>query len=595
MKMISRRSFLKGSGATAVALTAAACSSSSSSTSTSTSTATSTTTDAVDYSALLAEFDDVAACIADWGNTFDATVNAVYTEADLEYRVQLMHEAEDMVMNSHCIMPVYFYVDTYLLKDYVTGMINTVFGMKQYGYCENTNTPGMMNICLASEPDYLDCRLSSSVDGGCMNTQLYAGLMGTAADGSTVLNCAESYEVSEDGYTYTFKLRDDLKWSDGEKLDANDFVYSWNAAASDETGADYGYLFTGIMAVADDGTLPIAASEDGLTFTVTLSAVCPYFLDLCAFPTFFPVPQKYVDAANADGLTPGKWAEEAPFVTNGPYTITAWDHDVSITLEKNEHFFGAADLKMDTLNFMLSDDDTAIYAAYNAGNIDFAASVPVDEIAGLLESSEYHIDEYLGTYYVAANVNSPLFDAMTEQQACACRKGISMMIDRPWICDTVGQSGQIPANCFVSAGCSDGNGGIFRTNTDTYTYPWSDDAGENLGYFDPYNIDYDAAFEYLAAAGLDVADGVVSGLGFEYLLNTNDAHQAIAECIQQDMAVVGIEVTIASEEWAVFLETRKNGDYDIARNGWVMDYNDPVNELEMWLTASGNNDIQFGK
>ncbi len=244
---------------------------------------------------------------------------------------------------------------------------------------------------------------------------------------------------------------------------------------------------------------------------------------------------------------------------------------------------------------MLSDQDDVVFNAYNNGELDFIALIPTDEIAALDGNPEYHIDPYVGTYYVVANVNSELFAGMSAQQACALRKAISISFDRGYICENIGQSGQVPANTFIPAGVADGSGKQFKENSDTYTYP---DA-ENAGYFNPV---YDPAatvaeaIEYFKAAGLEVGDdGMVSGFAFNYLVNTGSGNEAIGAAIQQDMAVFGIDVSVEVREWAVFLEERKNGQFDIARNGWIMDYNDPVNMLEMWLSNSGNNDAQFGK
>ena len=245
---------------------------------------------------------------------------------------------------------------------------------------------------------------------------------------------------------------------------------------------------------------------------------------------------------------------------------------------------------------MLSADTTAIYAAFTSGNLDFAATVPTDEIANLKQGKELHIDPYLGTYYACANSKSEKFNAgRSLQQACALRKALCLAIDRDYIIDTVAQGGQKPANCFVSDGAADGHGGLFRTNDADYTYPCE----EAVGYFDTdVMANTDEIANLLGAAGLVVGDdGMVSAdtpFSFEYLANPG-AHVAIAESMQSDFANLGIDMTIATEEWKVFLNTRKLGNYDFARNGWVMDFNDPINELEMWTTKSGNNDIQFGR
>ncbi len=593
MTMISRRSFLKGTGVVAAAAALTACGGAAASTASSAVASSAASGEGAD----LAQFDDAVAAIGDWAGTYDALIDQIYVEADLAKRVSLMHQAEDILMSTWCIMPIYFYVNLYLMKPEVTNVYNNVFGMKRFMYAQNTkNSNAELNICLASEPQYVDPALTNTVDGGCMMCNLFYGLMTNDVEGNTVYACAEKYEVSADGFTYTFTLKDGLKWSDGADLNANDFVYSWNRAAADTTGSDYSYLFN-VIKKKDDGTLDATASADGKTLTVVLGAVCPYFLDLCAFPTLFPVPQKYVDAANKDGATPNAWAMEAGYVTNGAYTMTKWEHSSSIVMEANKNFVDAANVTIPKLNFMLSDDATAIYTAYTNGDLDISSEVPTEEIPNLKASgtTDLHIDPYLGTYYVIANVNSKLFASMEGQQACALRKALTLQIDRDYIVENIAQGGQKPASCFVSDGCADGNGGIFRTNTADYTYP-SKDA---LGYFDPEADNSAEISSLLTAAGFTVgADGALDAstpFSFTYLVNTSSGNVAIAEALQQDYAALGIEMSITQEEWAVFTEDRQNGNYDIARHGWIMDFNDPINELEMWRSDSGNDDAQLGK
>ena len=596
-KLISRRSFLQGTGIVAAAAALTACGGSKDNASSAAGAGTGTgDTGSVDYSTILAEFDKPAAALQDWGNQFDTMIDQIRTETDLVKREAVMHEAEDLLMGTWCLMPVYFNTDVYLQKDYITNVYNNVFGLKRFYYAKNANNNNAsINMTMGSEPDLLDPSRNTAIDGGCLDCNMFLGLMNNDAAGKIIPGCAaEQPQISEDGTVYTFTLREGLKWSDGEKLDANDFVYSWNRAAAPETQSDYLYLYD-IVAKNDDGSLKVEASADGLTLTVTLIAPCPYFLDLCAFPTFFPVPQKYIEA-HSNGSDPSEWTQEAGFVTNGAYTCSAWSHGESITLTANPNFVFASDVTIPELNFMLSSDNSAIYAAYSSGDLDFTTMVPTDEMATLKQGTELHIDPYLGTYYVCCNVNSEVFNAgRTMQQACALRKALCLAIDRDYIVSAVTQGGEVPANCFVSDGVADGHGGLFRENDDAYTYP----VAEENGYFSlDVAANADEVVSLLGAAGLALDDaGMVSSetpFSFEYLVDPG-THVSIAEALQQDFASLGIDMTLNTQEFKVFLNTRKVGNYDIARNGWVMDYNDPINELEMWTTKSGNNDVQFGK
>ncbi|MBQ3574510.1 MAG: peptide ABC transporter substrate-binding protein [Clostridia bacterium] len=535
----------------------------------------------------------------DW-TAYDALIKEIKTTTDFVNREALMHEAEDILMETGAIVPIYYYNDIYMQKSDVEGIYSNLFGNKFFMYATKGDET-TLKINLASEPDKLDPALNSSVDGACLAINSFSGLYTFDTEGNLIPCLAEGYEMSEDGLTYTFTLKEGLKWSDGSDLTAADFEYAWKRAANPETAADYSYMFNGIKGY-DEGNLAVSASEDGKTFTVELVAPCAYFLDLCAFPTFLPVKQSEVEGAegylDADGniLNPGAWATEAGFICNGAYTLTEWKHNESMVYEKNPYWYDAENVKIERIEYMLSADDTAIYAAYQAGNLDFADTVPTDEIATLLEEQnpEFYIVDNLGTYYVCFNVKSELFAGKTVEEANAMRNALSLLIDRQYIIDTVGQTGQKIATSFIPAGMMDGQGGVFKANDETYTFPNAD----ALGYYGE-EVDTDAAIALLESAGYVFDDnGMLSSetpISFEYLTNESSAHVAIAECIQQDLAMVGIEMTIRTCDWNVFLNDRKNGNYDVARNGWIADFNDPINMLEMWETASGNNDVQFGR
>lgn len=448
----------------------------------------------------------------------------------------------------------------------------------------NTDT-GVMKINLASEPDYLDPALNSSVDGGCLAVNSFVGLYTYDKDENLIPALGEA-TVSEDGMVYTFKMIES-KWSNGDPLTANDFVYSWNRGADPATAADYSYLFD-IIARDADGKMMVEATDD-LTLTVTLTNPCPYFLDLTAFPTFMPVHQASVEAADPDGTNPGAWAQEAGFVCNGAYTLESWTHDESMVYVKNENFYDAANVTMDSLEFMLSADDTAIYAAYNNGDLDFIDTVPNDEIASLLENPEFYIVDNLGTYYIGFNVNDKMFDGKTPEEASKMRRAMSLLIDRQYIVDNIAQAGQQLADTFVPAGMADGNGGEFKGDTSYY-----DAAATGAAMVE----DAKALLEEVGYSFTDNGDGsyaIEPALGFEYVINEGTAHQQIAESVQADMSVLGIEVSIKTEDWNVFLDDRKNGNFGVAREGWLADYNDPINMLEIFTSESGNNDMQLGK
>ena len=518
---------------------------------------------------------------------YDALIDEIRTCTDTAKRAELMHQAEDMLMETGALMPLFFNADIYLQKDYLTNVYATPFGYKYFMFAKLENGSDTLRAYLASEPDKLDPALNSTVDGAILAINAFAGLMTYDAEGKQVNDLAENIEMTEDGLTYTVTLKDDLKWSNGDPLNANDFVYSWNRAANPLTASDYGYMFAPIKGYTEmtemdeegnfvnpDAKLDVTASEDGKTLTINLEYPCAYFYDLLAFPTYFPVHQASVEAADPDGTNPGAWALEAGFVSNGAYTLTKWEHNSSMTYEKNPNYHRADEVTIEKQEFMLSSDENATFAAYNAGNLDFSDGVPTAEIAGVKESSEFYVVDTLGVTYVSFNVTSDLFDGMTAAEANTFRRALALLVDRDYIVTSITQTGQVPADSFIPYGCLDGNGEEFK----------------NTSYYSADPADFEANVEegiaMLESIGYKFDGGVLSAetpINFEYIVNTPGQNVDIAEALQQDFAAVGINMTIKEQEWNVFLNERKAGNFDVCRNGWIMDYSDPFNMLELSL------------
>ena len=529
----------------------------------------------------------------DW-TAYTKLIKEIYKDTDMVDREAKMHEAEDMLMDTGAVMPLYYYNDLYLLNTAFTGDYSNVFGYKYFMHVKKDGKNAkVMRLNLASEPDHLDPALNTTADGGCLALNSFAGLYTYDKDGKLVPELADGEpEVSEDGTQYTVKVKKGLKWSDGSDLNANDFVYSWQRAADPKTGADYAYLFD-VFAKDADGKLKVEAKDDN-TITFTLAAPCSYMVGLMAFPTFLPVQKKAVEAADKDGSNPGAWAMEAGFVTNGAYTLKSWKHKESMVYVKNPNYYDADNVTADELDFMLSADDTAILAAYQAGNLDFADTVPTGEIKNLKNKPDFHVIPNLGTYYVAFNVNSSMFDGMTTEQASDTRKALSKLIDRQYIIDTIGQTEQKLATSYIPPAMSDGHGGEFKKNDDAYTYPVKD----AVGYYSP-DVDVDGAVALLKKAGFQFDDNnqlsESTPLHINYLTNDGTGHVAVAQALQQDFSAIGITMDINQEDWQTFLNDRKQGNFDVAREGWLADFDDPINMLDMFLPESGNNDCQLGK
>ena len=534
----------------------------------------------------------------DW-TEYNQLIFNIKNTTDYSEREKMMHRAEDILMSTGAVVPLYYYNDPYIQKQSISGVFSSLFGTKYFMYAKGC-ADNTLTVSLSSDPTYLDPALNSSVDGACLVANTFAGLYTYNENGECIPALADDanpYEVSEDGLSYTFHLKKDLKWSDGTPLTASDFVYSWNRAVSPSLNADYGYMFSN-FAGYDDGKVKAKAIDD-TTLSFSLTSPCAYILDLMAFPIFFPVNQACVEAADPDGVNPGAWAESVGFVASGAFTLQSWEPGNRMVYVKNPYFYDAANVEIDQLVYITTSDEEAVFEGYKNGEIDFADSVPTDKIQGFLSSGdpEFVIAPSLGTYYFAFNVNSHMFDGKTSNEAAAMRRAIGLLVDRSYIVENIGQTGQMVATSFIPEGMLDGNGGVFKTADDAYSFP---DAS-STGYYPAEKTDtvIQQAKDLLGQAGYTFgSDGKLSPdtpLAFEFLTNDSQSHVLVAEAIKRDLAEVGIEVTIVKEEWQTFLQDRKDGNYDVAREGWLADFNDPINMLEMFITESGNNDPQFGR
>ena len=483
-----------------------------------------------------------------------------------------------------------------------------------------------LTVCLASEPQSLDPALNSAVDGATMLVHLDSGLYRYQKKGDALeltLDLAESitkataetidHEPDGDGWKevkypngtrYTVKLREGIKWSDGSAITADDFIYSWNRASGSTLGGDYCYMFEqicdGVAHESDDSAFPslALAKVDDRTFTFDVMVDAPYMDQLLAFPTYFPVQKATIDAN--DSSEAGTWATSpSTYVSCGAYKMEAWEHNSYITLVKNKDYWDAANVKLEKITFALSDDTNAMLASYKSGQYQMIDDVPVDQIDKLKVDypKEFTVAGQMGTYYISFNVNSSIFSKAADEAARAkVRKAIGLFVDREYIVKNITKTGQIPANAFVSKGLSDPAGGEFVDHNGKNR----DGAGYyNKGETDEaYAANVAEAIQLLKDVGYSYDESskkFTDFPAFTYLYNTSDSHKAIAENIKDTLNNVGITMNLDNKDWATFLQTRKEGNYDVARNGWVADYDDPSSYLTMWTTQSGNNDCQFGK
>ena len=446
-------------------------------------------------------------------------------------------------------------------------------------------------VQLGPNPETLDPALNAAIDGGNTLITIEEPLLIIDENNEVQPGQAESYEVSDDGLTWTFHMRDGLKWSDGSDLTAADFEYSFKRLASPDTAAPYAETVVGMIdgyqgAIGnpdEDGNtttdpdwdaLNVHASEDGKTLTVQLSYPCSYFDKLASFVATSPVQQATVEA-NGDA-----WCTEPDtYVCNGPYMITEWTPSERIVLSKNPYYVGGWDsskIVSDTITLLLLEDSSASYAAYNSGEAQLVKDVPTDEIPSLTraeDGGDFYLDEIMGTYYISLNdQEEPFTDVRV-------RKALSLAIDRDYVANTIMQGIYTPATALVGPGIVDENG-YFMDNAN----------GGEPYISDDYEANLEEAKSLLAEAGYPDGEGFPT---ITYSANDAGYHIPVAEYLQQAWGELGITMNIDKVEWSSFIPMRRAGDYDISRNGWSMDYNDPSNMLELFTTNNGNNDGKY--
>ncbi len=441
-----------------------------------------------------------------------------------------------------------------------------------------TNTSSdkkILSVQIGPNPETLDPALNSAVDGGNMILTNFECLLTNDENGQIAPGAAESWEVSEDGKTYTFKLRDGLKWSDGTPLTAEDFVYSWQRVCDPNVAAPYAETVLSMVEGYDDAIagdiekLNVEAPDDQ-TFVVHLKDACPYFESLAAFATLSPV-QKATIEANGDA-----WATDAStYVSNGPFYITEWVPSSYILMEKNPNYWDAENVKLDGIKFNLIEDANAAYNAYNAGEIAMIKDVPTEEIPSLKDRDDFFVEPIIGTYYVSMNTEKEPF---TNKDV---RKALSLAIDRDYLANTLMQGTYSPAGNFVGPGWADINGTEFVENSN---------GGEEFISTTDYEADLEEAKKLLADAGYPNGEGLPK---ITYTTNDSGYHKAVAEYLQQAWKELGVDMDVDIVEWASFTPMRRNGDYEVARNGWVGDYTDPSNILDLLYSTNGNNDGKF--
>lgn len=421
---------------------------------------------------------------------------------------------------------------------------------------------------LGEDPKTIDPALNASVGGSTVLANAFEGLMRLDENDKAIPGVAKEYKISEDGLTYTFTLRDDAKWSDGKPVTAKDFEYAWKRALDPKTGAEYAYQLYYIKGAEEFNTKGGKVEDvavkavDEKTLEVTIISPTPYFIELMAFPAYFPVREDIVkDNPN--------WATKVDsYVTNGPFKLTEWRQKDAFVFKKSENYWNKDNVKLDTLEMRMIRDINSAYSAFEAGQIDMVDVIPPAKIESSVASGLGKIYPQIGTYYYSVNVsgNDMSSEALKNPKVI---EALNLAIDRESLIKNVTKGGQKPSTSFVPTGILGPDGKQFSSKE-----------------FFPAKGDKEKAKKLLEEAGYPGGKGLPT---VTLMYNTEGAHGDIAQAVQGMWKEVGVNVELKNQEWKVFQKTRNDKQYNIARDGWVGDYVDPMTFLDLFTSNSGNN------
>jgi len=432
---------------------------------------------------------------------------------------------------------------------------------------------------LGGDPRTLDPGLATDTMGFQILQNAFVGLCELDDKEKATKGVADSWDLSADKLTYTFHLKKDLKWSNGDPIKASDFEYAWKRVLNPETASEYAYQLTSYIKGADEynkgkGTadaVGVKATDDN-TLVVNLKAPTPYFLELTANVYYFPVDQKVVES-NKD------WATDAKtLVSNGPFKITDYKIKDQAVLEKNENYYDKDAVKLDKLTIKFVAEETSAWASYKSGQFDMVDTVPKSDVQAALKDGSAKNFANLATYFLSINVSDKAKavdpNAAKVLSDPKVRKALSVAIDRQSIVDNVTKGGQVPAHGMVAKGITLEDGTDFTDKTT---------------YFEP-TANVEEAKKLLAEAGYPDGQGLPT---LQLLYNPETGHGDIMQAIQDMWKKIGVNAELQSQEFKVFLSTRVAKNYEIARDGWVADYVDPMTFLDMFISTSEQNNCGY--
>lgn len=419
-----------------------------------------------------------------------------------------------------------------------------------------------------TEPQDLDPHIVTGVPEFHILEALFEGLVIAEPKNLTpVPGVARSWEIGDRGLSYTFHLRNDARWSNGDPVTAGDFHFSFKRILSPKLGSEYAYMLYCISGAEaynkgnekDFGKVGVTVVDD-TTLRIALARPTPYLLSLLAHYSWFPVHPPTVLKFGAVDSRGNRWTRPENMVCNGPFRLAAWEVNRIVSVVRNDRYWDSDSVRLKKINFYPIDNQQTEERLFRTGEVHLTTNLSPTKIAWYREHRPdvLRIDPYLGTYFYVVNVRKePLDEPLI-------RKALSLAIDRKSIVDHILKGGQLPAVSFTPP------------NTGGYT------ADSAVGF------DTASAMRLLEEAGYGPRGKPLPPV--ELLYNTSEMHHTVAQAVQQMWKrYLGIDVNLVNQEWKVYLASKQQGKFSIARMGWIGDYNDPMSFLDMWVSNGGNN------
>ena len=410
-----------------------------------------------------------------------------------------------------------------------------------------------------AEPETLDIHKSTGVPEANIQRDLFEGLVSVAADGSLIPGAAESWVQDESGKVWTFTLRDDGKWSNGEMVVASDFVNAFQRALSPETASEYAFILWSVKnakaiskgEIKDVTKLGISAPDD-LTLKIELENPTPYLTGLLSHSMTYPIHLKSFEKHGK------KWTRPNNLVSNGPYQLADWKPQTKLKLVKNSYFRDAEKLHFDTVYFHPIEDKAGELKRFRAGELDITDDVPSDQVKWVEKNlkDNFRNTPYIGTYYLAMNVEQEPFKGSPD-----LRKSLSFAINRKILTEKVTKAGELPGLSWVPPGVN----GYTSQNIPELTLETKERVALAKSLYAKAGYSKDKPLEV------------------ELLYNTSENHKKIAIAISAMWKqTLGVKVTLRNEEWKVYLSSRTQRKFQLIRSGWIGDYNDASNFLDLF-------------